>query len=409
MGCCWQYGHRRWGSAKKFRSTVITVHAAAARDFGPASAGGGATLISVATPEAIQRWRSVLLDIERLDGLPRGQDMRVQLSAPEAIANWSTVNRTIIYGAVRGFLTSLLNDLWSVDTPTDPALTAVLQPVRDAARSFTPLEPLLPQWDNYAVVVREARQALKSQEFGKPTVDEIIHEMSLSLKTSLLLASTAVLGSWKVIATEIARRYLSFASPIALPLRFYDFESKGMVDHPSRTTLSLAAIKAIVDPVRDDDAQLSQPPGMKQFAAQVIVDFYTDWEEHYRVELARAHQCDKYDFQINYFGDLGKLRHDYVHNRGICSNSAHCDTLTWFSTGDLMIPTPANYVQLLTEFPADELRRRPSRVETGRAPVRGSASIPILREFERVARDLHGGVGPALDQALTEWTRENSQ
>jgi hypothetical protein len=240
-------------------------------------------------------------------------------------------------------------------------------------------------------------------------VDEIIHEMSLSLKTSLLLSSTAVLGSWTVIATEIARRYVSFAATIALPLRFYDFESKGMVDHPSATTLSLAAIKAIIDPVRDDEAQLSQPPGMKQLAAQVIVDFYTDWEEHYRVELARAHQCDKYDFQINYFGDLGKLRHDYVHNRGICSNSAHCNTLTWFSTGDLMLPTPANYVQLLTEFPADELRRKPSRVETGRAPVKGSADIPILREFEKVARDVHGSVGPALNEALAEWTRKNSQ
>jgi hypothetical protein len=363
----------------------------------------------VATPEVIQRWRSVLLDIEKLDGLPRGQEIRGKLSAPQAIANWRAVNATPIYGMVQGSLTSLVNDLWSVDAPTDPALTTVLQPVMDAARSFTPFKPLLPQWDQYAAVVRAARQALEAQQFGKPTVDEIVHEMSLSLKTSVLLSSTAVVGSWTVIAKEIARRYVSFAAPITLPLRFYDFESKGMVDHPSASTLSLAAIKAIIDPVRDDETQLSQPPGMKQFAAQVIVDFYTDWEEHYRVELARAHQCDKYDFQINYFGDLGKLRHDYVHNRGVCSNSAHCDTLTWFSTGDLMIPTPANYVQLLTEFPADELRRRPSRVETGRAPVRGSASIPVLREFERVARDLHGSVGEALDKALADWTRENSQ
>lgn len=381
----------------------------AAYGFGSGVCRRGATLIPVATPEAIQRWRSVLLDIERLDGLQRGQDIRAQLSAPQAAANWSQVNNTVIYGTVRGFLTSLVNDLWSADPPTDSALIAVLQPVRDAAMSFTPFKPLLPQWDNYTAAVRTARHALEAQRFGETTVDEIIQEMSLSLKTSLLLASTAVIGSWTVIAKEIARRYVSFAAPITVPLRFYDFESRGMVDHPSATTLSLAAIKAIIDPVRDDETQLSQPPGMKQFAAQVIVDFYTDWEEHYRVELARAHQCDKYDFQINYFGDLGKLRHDYVHNRGISSNSAHCDTLKWFGTGDLMIPTPANYVQLLTEFPADELRRKPSRVETGRAGVKGSASIPVLREFERVARDLHGSVGPALDEALAEWTTKNSQ
>jgi hypothetical protein len=363
----------------------------------------------VATREAIQRWRSVLLDIEQLHALPRGQEIRASLSRPEATANWGAVNATPIYGIVRGFLTSLVTDLWSVDPPIDPALIEVLQPILDVATAFTPFEPLLSQWDKYAGRVLEARQALETQQFGEPTVDEVIREMSLSLKTSLLISGTGVLGSMTVIAKEITRRYLSFATPITVPLRFYDFASKGMVDQPSRTTLSLAAIKAIIDPKRDDEAQLSQPPGMKQFAGQVILEFYTDWEEYYRVELARAHQCDKYDFQINYIGDLGKLRHDYVHNRGICSNSAHCDTLTWFSTGDLMIPTPANYIQLLTEFPADELRSRPSPVETGRAPVRGSASIPVLREFERVARDLHGGVGPALDEALASWTATHRQ
>ncbi|WP_139813682.1 hypothetical protein [Mycobacterium simiae] len=361
----------------------------------------------MATPEAIQRWRSVLLETEQLHALPRGKKIRAQLSTPEATANWAGLNQTPLFTGTRGMLISLVEDLWSVDAPTDRALAEVLYPVLDSARSFTPLMPLLPQWDNYAARAREGRRALEAGQFGQPTVDEIIHEMLLSLKTSLLLSSTAVIGSWKVIAQEITRRYLSFAAPIAMPLRHYDFESKTMVDHPSATTLSLAAIKAIIDPEREDETELPQPPGMKQFAAQVIVYFYTDWEEHYRIELAKAHQCDKYDFQVNYFGDLGKLRHDYVHNRGICSNSAHCGTLNWFSTGDLMIPTPANYVQLLTAFPADELGRRPTRVETGRAPVKGSGSIPILREFEKVARDVYGSVGPALDEALAEWTRQN--
>ena len=43
---------------------------------------------------------------------------------------------------------------------------------------------------------------------------------------------------------------------------------------------------------------------MKQFAAQAIVSYYTEWEDHYRHELARAHGCTIYDLQINYFGDL---------------------------------------------------------------------------------------------------------
>jgi hypothetical protein len=349
----------------------------------------------------------VLLDIEKMDSLPGGQKIRAQLSSPQAALSCFAVNATPVFGVIKGSLTGLFEDLRSVDSPTDPVLKALLQPIIDASLAFTPYKPLLPQWDKYSAAVRAARQALDEQQFGLPTVDEIIHEMSLSLKTSVLLSSTAVIGSWTVIAAEIARRYASFAAPITLPLRFYDFESKKMVDHPSATTLSLAAVKAIIDPVRDDESELSQPPGMKQFAAQAIVDFYTDWEEHYRVELARAHQCSRYDFQINYFGDLAKLRNDYVHKRGVCSNSAHCSTLKWFKTGDLMIPTPANYVQLLTEFPVEELRRRPSRVESGHAQVKGRASIPILREFESVAGDVHGNVGPALNEALADWTRKH--
>ena len=140
----------------------------------------------------------------------------------------------------------------------------------------------------------------------------------------------------KVIAEELIKRQLSFAGPITLPLRFYDFATNAMVDHPSRTTLSLAAFKAIVNP------DSSHTPVMKQFASQVIVEYYTNWEEYYRSELATLHDCSKYDFRIDYFGDLGKMRHDYVHNRGVCSNSAHCALLKWFSKGDLMIPTSEN-------------------------------------------------------------------
>ena len=112
-------------------------------------------------------------------------------------------------------------------------------------------------------------------------------------------------------------------------------------------------------------------------------------------------------FRIDYFGDLGKMRHDYVHNRGVCSNSAHCELLNWFSKGDLMIPTPENYLQLLTEFPAADLATKPSPVNTGRASVQGSASIPTLREFEKIARAQYPNLGPALDEALAEWVAKN--
>lgn len=119
------------------------------------------------------------------------------------------------------------------------------------------------------------------------------------------------------------------------------------------------------------------------------------------------HDCSKYDFKIDYFGDLGKMRHDYVHNRGVCSNSANCDLLRWFSKGDLMFPTPQNYLQLLTEFPTNDLGQKPSPVDTGRASIQGSGNIPTLREFERLTRARYSNLGPALDEALADWVAKS--
>jgi hypothetical protein len=320
-----------------------------------------------------------------------------------------TVNAaTPIYGMVTGTLTTLFTDLRGVDPPTDPALAAVLEPVWQAVLALTPNKELLAQWDNFAATVHAARQALEEAPMGEPTAPEIITEMLLSLKTTLLIAGLGRLGSMTVLAQELVRRYASFAAPVTVPLRFYDLATNAMVDSPSSTTLSLAAIKAMVDPEGETDNSGGPPPSVsKQFAAQVVVDFYTDWEEYYRPELAKVHQCSKYDFRINYFGDLGKMRHDYVHNRGVCSNSAHCDLLKWFTKGDLLIPTPENYLQLLTDFPADELQTKPQPVVSGRDQVRGSVSIPILREFDQLARVRDGNLGPALDDALAAWIAKN--
>ncbi|MFV8320308.1 hypothetical protein [Mycobacterium sp. 23] len=362
----------------------------------------------MATREAVQRWKSVLLDMESVVGLPSGQHVRAQLSTPQARANFHMVNDTPIYGMVTGMLTTLFNDLWSVDPPRDPGLAAVLEPVRKAALAFTPWKELLPQWDTFVTTAHAARQALDVTPMGEASADEIIAEMLLSLKTTLLIAGLGRLGSMTVLAQELARRYASFATLITVPLRYYDLSTNAMVDHPSRTTLSLAAIKAIMAPEPDvgsgDTPGATNPPAvMKQFAAQAIVDFYTDWEEYFRPLFAQVHQCSKYDFRIDYFGDLGKMRHDYVHNRGVCSNSAHCERLQWFAKGDLMVPSSENYLQLLMDFPDDALGSPPQPVQTGRDQVRGSADIPILREFDRLARARDGNLGPALDEALSAW------
>ena len=75
--------------------------------------------------------------------------------------------------------------------------------------------------------------------------------------------------------------------------------------------------------------------------------------------------------------------------------------------GGLADPHTGELPQLLTDFPADELQTKPQPVVSGRDQVRGSVSIPILREFDQLARERDGNLGPALDEALAAWIAKN--
>jgi hypothetical protein len=362
------------------------------------------------TRDAVQRWQSVLRDIEAYGMLPSGQNVRQKLAGPEARAHVAVVNASPVYRMVQGTLTTPFIDLWTADPPRDPALLAVLQPIHDAAMAFTPVRELLPQWDHFEALVRSAQSVLETEPRGEPTIDEILSEMLLALRTTLLLAGIGLHGAMKVIAEELVRRQISFASSTTRALRFYDFATGSMADSPSATTLRLEGLKAIVG--HDESGTISDqrspaPHIVKHFAAQSIVDFFTDWEEYYRVELARVHGCSRHDFQIEYFGDLSKIRQDYVHNRGLCRNSARCRTLKWFAKGQLMVPTSENYLQLLTDFPEAELRNPPAPRDSIRVPATGQVPLGLMREFEQIANDKHGNTSAAMELALSEWISTN--
>lgn len=354
--------------------------------------------------------------MEQFGAVPSGQRLWRQLSTPDARHNYQLINSSPLYGYIQGMLTIPFLHLWSTDAATDPPLAALLEPVWNAVIAFTPHQELLPQWERLAAAVRSARRALDTEPMGKPTVNEIIADILSSLRTTLLISCTGQQGSTRLITEELLRQIRSFGQPITLPMRRFDLATNKMVDHPSRTTLNLEGFKYFANrdsPASDGTGSVeelpeSQPAVVKQFAAQAIVDFYTDWEEYYRRELAAAHECSHYDFQIDYFGDLNRMRQDYVHNRGVCSASAYCKILKWFSQGELMIPTPQNYVELLSVFPGDELRQKPSPRTTGTDRVTIRASTPVIREFEKLAGQVRESKGDALNEALSEWIARNS-
>jgi hypothetical protein len=371
---------------------------------------------AVATLESLQRWQSALADMIEVGTMSSGQRMREQLSSSpaQALTRPGGPLYRFFYATITEIAPAPFLHLWSTDRPIDPALLAVLQPVADAIAAFSSHQELLPQWDQLTAVVQTARLALDAEPMSEPTVDEVIVDILFAVRTNLLISSTGRQGSTQLVATELVRHFGSLFKPITLPLRHFDIATDTFVDTESPTTLGLAGVKYFAN--RDspptgpgvDSLPKTLPAIAKQFAAQSIVSFYTDWEEHYRTELAAAHGCSPGDFRIDYFGDLRDMRHDYAHNRGICTRSARNKRLKWFSKGHLMIPTPENTAELITAFPADELRQKPTPRVANTAPLNINVDMATAREFFKVAAQSGQPPNAALEAALSEWIERNN-
>lgn len=260
-------------------------------------------------------------------------------------------------------------------------------------------------------LVAEIRSKLPELGGQQTTAKEVVAEIEHLLKVTVLVARVSHQGSMKIVDDELQARFEAINKNKTRSAKYLDLHTFQAVDQPSKTTISLQVLLSMVDPgVSTWEERLnpfpeeSYPAFMKQFAAQWVVNVYTDWEEHFRGELAAALGCDKAAIRSDYFADLGKMRHDYVHNRGICKTSARNKVLKWFNKGDTMIPLHANYKQLLTDFPGEELltvERAPATVQ--RQPLKAKADPDLSRQFEDAADRIGVSKDAALDQALTEW------
>jgi hypothetical protein len=311
-------------------------------------------------------------------------------------------------------ITKPFKDAWQSDRPPETStLHAVLESVAHAADDWDFDQAASPQVDNFMDVVAEARRKLADGDTGEPTAQEVLADLENLLKVSVLVARVGHRGALEIADWERQGRNKAVNKATDRPATYLDLNSMQWVDRPTKTTLSMAVFLSMVEPGMGTITEALRPPDendqpeiMKRFAAQWVVHVYTEWEEHYRVALAKALGCDKEDIRSDFFADLGRMRQDYVHKaRGICKNSARNKVLKWFNKGDNMIPTHANYQQLLTTFPAEDLLQVKAAAGTSprRQPVRANADPKLVRRFEEVADSVGISKDTALDEALDAW------
>jgi hypothetical protein len=367
----------------------------------------------MATPDATNRWDRVLEDMQRFDNSPNGRNIRRGLAGGKTGADLPAANA---YSVISGVYAGRFKELWAADPPQKPSLIDAIQPVHDAAYAFTPYEPLEPQIDQLMGAVAAAREKLSDGTGSAPDVEQIIADMEMWLKVNLLVAGTSHLGPIKVIDDELAKQAEAVRTGFRLPARHFDFATNTLVNVPTPTSIPLAVFAASVDnTIASTWAEVMQPDPadqpsiMKQFAAQLIVTFYTEWEEHYRPALARALGCEPEAIRLNYFGDLRNMRQDYVHTRGFCKNSAKNKLLKWFTKEQAMIPTPADYLELLTAFPSEELKVKPPEFTRDRLRVEANAKAALVGEFDKAVAASGYTKDAALDQALEAWIAAHSE
>jgi hypothetical protein len=328
----------------------------------------------MATQDSMELWDKELEDIQRVDQSPNAKNTRRGLAGGETGMDLPQH----AYNVITGIYTGPFIELWAAHPPKDPTLAEALQPVHDAAYTFTPYEALEPQIDRYLAVVSAAREALGDGGDSEPTAEQIIADMEMWLKVNLLVAGTSHLGPLKVIEDEIAKQAEAVRTGFRLPPRHFDFATNEVVNAPTKTSLPLAVFAASVDnAIASSWAEALQPdpadqPGiMKQFAAQLIVTFYTEWEEYYRPALAKALGCEPETLRLDYFGDIRNMRQDYVHMRGFCRNSVKNKILKWFTKRQAMIPTPENLPRTADHIPFGGTKGEAAGIHKGSTPGGG--------------------------------------
>lgn len=249
------------------------------------------------------------------------------------------------------------------------------------------------------------------------SLTELVDELKRTVKVSMLAALVGAAGIVELADAEFAARLEELKYPPAQS-RWVELarEPVGVVGRPTDTTVSieevyqaaapgvqgmLQAMRGEVSPPRKTEAQRIQ-------GAQWISFIFAEWNDHYRFELAKIWDCSHRDYVFPFFGEIAKIRNDFIHNGGVAKRAtANCQTLDWFNEGEQMFLTPAMYVDVVQSWPWDELLHEPAPSQDSRNQYPGRAPITLIDAVQRAAAA--DGVKPddVLEQALQLWLQRS--
>lgn len=263
----------------------------------------------------------------------------------------------------------------------------------------------------------EAALALLVADPEPASLTELVEEMRRTVKVSMLAALLGASGIVELADAEFEARLEELKYPPP-KLRWVEpgREPVCVVGVPTETTVSIEevyqsaapSVQGMFQAMRGEVAPPRRTEVQRIQGAQWISFIFAEWNDHYRFELAKVWDCSHRDYVFPFFGDLAKIRNDYIHNAGIAKRStANCRILSWFSEGEQIFLTPAMYNDVVGKWPWDELLRQPAPSPESRTQYSGKAPLSLIDVVQRAAAA--DGVNPdkVVEEALQLWLQRD--
>lgn len=308
---------------------------------------------------------------------------------------------------------------WDVAEPAlGSHLRAVIEPVVDAVRAIDPADLSLDQITGVLDMAKEARQRLYEGVEDTETAEEVVSEMISDLKAMVVTARLGHHGVMELLGKQWDERVTDFRKDrVGATPQHFDVMVFQSTDEESATTIPFSELLAAVHPgvagMQEYMEQFeveTQTPTQSQLAGRWVVTFFTEWELNYRHRLAQIHGCPDRAVRSTLMRDLGFMRNDYAHNRGIASSKQKkCKRLKWFEPGQRMQPLQEHYQQLFEEFEKEReaLAAAPAPYKSNKVELRGNVPQELVDSFNAVAAELSVGNDEALAAAVAAWCEAN--
>jgi hypothetical protein len=136
------------------------------------------------------------------------------------------------------------------------------------------------------------------------------------------------------------------------------------------------------------------------------------WDEQFRERIAAFFSTPeqplaKNDVTNDFFGDIRRIRNDYVHRKGVADESAKVKLPTWsFDKGEPLDITTEQLLSLVDLFPREALMVKPTlrpSQNQNRKNVPGSVDAVLIDRFLAKLESLKLDKNEAMDEAFSLW------